>query len=86
MSLRALWVAFRACWIAADPSPANRADEALVRGDVGSRRVGTSAWWQLGAECAAEHGDAAGYARALLASVGLTPGRVEPQYRVRRSA
>ena len=86
MSLRALWVAFRACWIAADPSPANRADEALVRGDVGSRQVGTSAWWQLAAELAAENEDAPSYAVALLRSVGLTPGRTEAQYRVRRSA
>ena len=27
---RALWAAFRACWIASDPSPTNQADERLV--------------------------------------------------------
>ena len=83
---RALWAAFRACWIASDPSPTNQADEALVRGGEISYVVGTSDWWQLAAECSAENEDAAGYARALLRSVGLTPGRTEAQYRVRRSA
>lgn len=83
---RALWAAFRACWIASDPSPTNQADEALVRGGEISYVVGTSDWWQLAAELAAENEDAASYAVALLGSVGLTPGRVEPRCRVRRSA
>lgn len=76
---RELLAAFLALWVATDPSPTNQADEALVRGDAPE-------WWQLAAELAAENEDAAGYTAALLRSVGLTPGRVEPRYRVRRSA
>lgn len=75
MTLRELWRAFRAMWVAADPSDENRADEALVRpalprNDLHSRKADTPLWWLLAAECSAENGDAPSYATALLRAVG----------------